>query len=572
MMAGFWRQITIFANGMKTLPAIILLFLILAGCTSRSDRRTARELDRIDAMMDVHPDSALEALRALPVDSTTTSPSLRARHGLLLSRAYYKNFIELTSDSILSPALSFYAPNSDDAALGEALFYYGRILENQCSPDRALHAYLEAEKAFLKVNDHCMLGKTYQQISGIFYNLFFEKESFEYGLKALDEFEIYGDSAYIGYADYNLGNVSCFSDRYEDAIRYSTKALDIAARIGDRKLYFYPIPVLARSNMALGDRERAYGMIKKMDAVSLSSLNDVEKLALIEICNSMGDRAMADSLYGTIQSTAVGPLDYLVSEGRYREAYETLSALTDSMNNIICEMSRQNLTSVINDFNKDEMHQAVREKNITRRNALLTVAVSTIVLILVILLYRKAVLLSEERRRNMEIQEEKSQLIIRSLTHELKESEIARLAAKKDLENAGSLQTGFLKSSYRHLDSLCKSFNEADSKKSASASVYEDVKSLIDGFRPGGRNISPLEDDINALTGEAVSRLRDECTNLSEDDYHLMLLSIAGFSPFSIALFVGTKPNTVYGRKFRLKEKLAKFHSRAANEILSLLK
>ena len=97
---------------MKRLIFVLLLTIsvLFPGCRPQSvnPRRVAAVLDDVETYINERPDSALAVLRAL--DSTAVrGRALRARVSLLHSMALDKNYIDLKTDSILAPAVSWYS-------------------------------------------------------------------------------------------------------------------------------------------------------------------------------------------------------------------------------------------------------------------------------------------------------------------------------------------------------------------------------------------------------------------------------------------------------------------------------
>ena len=108
---------------MKTIP--ILLALFVCGCSSSLDR----QLDQIDLMMNDHPAEALSSLDS--IDHTKIrSPRLRARYALLHSIALDKNYIDLKSDSVISPAVQWYSRHGNPYDKARTYYYKGRVEYN----------------------------------------------------------------------------------------------------------------------------------------------------------------------------------------------------------------------------------------------------------------------------------------------------------------------------------------------------------------------------------------------------------------------------------------------------------
>lgn len=106
---------------------IVVLALCAGSCMHDSD--AGRVLDRAEAHLEMHPDSAFVALDSLDRRELNT-PELRARHALLYSIALEKCGICMTSDSIISIAVDYYSDKGDDLMAANALQWRSRILEH----------------------------------------------------------------------------------------------------------------------------------------------------------------------------------------------------------------------------------------------------------------------------------------------------------------------------------------------------------------------------------------------------------------------------------------------------------
>ena len=89
--------------------------------------------------MNEYPDSALTILKSI-VQTDLQSEEHRARYALLYSQALDKNYIDLTSDSLINIAVDYYK-NRDDVKAKFLSYYY-----NVYNLTQATLAYMEAEQ------------------------------------------------------------------------------------------------------------------------------------------------------------------------------------------------------------------------------------------------------------------------------------------------------------------------------------------------------------------------------------------------------------------------------------------
>ena len=88
------------------ITAAVLTCCALMSCVD--DSAVVTELDWAETVMEAHPDSALALLDTLDRNRLRTRGA-KARHALLYSQALDKNWIDLSTDSIIKPAVRYYA-------------------------------------------------------------------------------------------------------------------------------------------------------------------------------------------------------------------------------------------------------------------------------------------------------------------------------------------------------------------------------------------------------------------------------------------------------------------------------
>ncbi|MBR1869705.1 MAG: hypothetical protein IJ799_06560 [Bacteroidales bacterium] len=124
-------------------------------------------LDEIAGYVEDRPDSALAVLRAFP---PSRSPEVRARHAVLHSMALDKNRIDLTTDSIIAPAVSYYARHGSADDKLKTWYYRARIAENAGDPEGAMAWLARAEGITDRCTDRAALGRYYTEKAWLYGN------------------------------------------------------------------------------------------------------------------------------------------------------------------------------------------------------------------------------------------------------------------------------------------------------------------------------------------------------------------------------------------------------------------
>lgn len=174
----------------KTLSYLIffcLVITLLPGCAIRQD--FGKRLDSIESYIDERPDSALAALDTLRSEKIRGRKD-KAKFSLLYSMALDKTDCELTTDSIIAPAVDWYSRHGSPDERLKAYYYQGRIYENAGDFESAMESFLKAEKYAGQVKDCSAAGRLFFAKGRIYFSLFDienalsnMKESGKYSLK-----------------------------------------------------------------------------------------------------------------------------------------------------------------------------------------------------------------------------------------------------------------------------------------------------------------------------------------------------------------------------------------------------
>ena len=127
---------------MKNLVYIIIGVALLMACSGQHEQRA--KLDRIDSLMNDHPDSALTMLDSLKAEKANWSKSLRMRYDMLHLKAENKAFVPLTSDSIAKNLVNYYDAWGNANEQMMAHYLLGCVYRDKGDSPRAIDAYQNA--------------------------------------------------------------------------------------------------------------------------------------------------------------------------------------------------------------------------------------------------------------------------------------------------------------------------------------------------------------------------------------------------------------------------------------------
>ena len=138
--------------------------LALSGCT---ESETARSLNRAEAVMEEHPDSALAILGAIPSADVNSSAD-RALHALLLTQAQIKNGHIVDNDSLINIAVRHYSDRDDSPRLMKSLFYKAQVEYNRGDMTAAIVPAIRARELATEFDDSYWRAKAAELISDIY--------------------------------------------------------------------------------------------------------------------------------------------------------------------------------------------------------------------------------------------------------------------------------------------------------------------------------------------------------------------------------------------------------------------
>ena len=179
----------------------VLLCLMATAC----QERPAIDFDRVEALMDPHPDSALALLDTLHAEPQHYTAKDRARYYLLLTEAKDKCFLTHTTDTLIRFSAEYYEQHNDRHHYAKALYLQGRIYEDWRENEQSVACWVKALDYGKDSEDHYLLYRiayrlatlyAYHGIADRAMDLY--KETLRYAVKTQDSGLIALGHAYIG--------------------------------------------------------------------------------------------------------------------------------------------------------------------------------------------------------------------------------------------------------------------------------------------------------------------------------------------------------------------------------------
>ena len=168
----------------------VLVLCVALSCSD--DTAVMAELDRAEAVMEEYPDSALALLDSLDRSRLTTREA-KARHSLLYSQALDKNYIDLSTDSIINPAVKYYSRHGSPDDRLKTQYYLGCIFRNAGDRERAMEHFVEAERYVDRATDWQAVGRLYSAKRTIYADIYDFEKSYRDALLSAEYYGKAGD-------------------------------------------------------------------------------------------------------------------------------------------------------------------------------------------------------------------------------------------------------------------------------------------------------------------------------------------------------------------------------------------
>ena len=213
---------------------VIIIAISLFGCSESS--KVNDIFSKAEQLMDVQPDSALLLLQGVNTDELSTKEG-KARHALLLSQAYDKNYIDLTNDSLINVAVEFYKGKDKYKRYDMLAHYYkARVLYNGGAYTKSIISATEAERVAKEIEDHFYLGLIYRSMSETYNMAYNSVEELRYIKLAHEYFKRAGRKQHELYSLLSIGTAYVGNREIDNAVDIYKKFLENNSKDADNRL------------------------------------------------------------------------------------------------------------------------------------------------------------------------------------------------------------------------------------------------------------------------------------------------------------------------------------------------
>ena len=532
-------------NIKSILPIIAAVILAAIMAVSCGHRPTRDALERADALIDEHEDSALAVLQA--IDTTRLSGRRdHALYGLLMTQALVKLHRPVTSDSLIAPAARYFAASSDRHHAMRALYYHGVVKYDNEQYPAAMVQFFRARDIATDLNNHFWAGLACRGISDTYNRSYNKAEELLYAEKEYKHFIESGRALYIRYAALDLARAQCSYENYDQSRAILKNLIDTAVSANDDYLLYSATQVMALSFFAEDRHEDALRLYKSVCAMPDASADDSLYLALSYI--GVGDLRSADNIVAVTKAdddnlNKYYTYKYCLRTNQWREAIKAREQF-DSVGELTYKYrARQTLQSVV----ADDLIRVKNEIKSNLRNAKNNTYALSIGAILVIIALTRWYFRQLRRHRQ---QTEEKVILAERLEEELLRSDAAYQSSQNKMKQ-------LLSSNYSMIEQLCRVVAETSMTKSYNQKVASIVTQLIKDLKVDGEKKQELIDSANALYNNIYDDFITDIPNIKPIDYNIFLHSIHGFSTIEIMFLINEeKATTIYSRRRNLKNRI----------------
>ncbi len=218
-------------QGTFLLGVFICMFYCCHGPENPETGKSIQAMNRAEQLMPTAPDSALALLHTIN-ENCLPNPGERARFSLLHSILLDKNCIDLTTDSVIRPAMEYYSRNGEREERAKMYYYLGRIYENAKRTKDAVKAFIQAEK-LAGEEDNYFKGLIYGSMGRLYKSQDSSEEALKMFTQASDVFRRIGHKRNLSYSLRQEGDILNDLGKKELSNQKLYEALDISKQLGD---------------------------------------------------------------------------------------------------------------------------------------------------------------------------------------------------------------------------------------------------------------------------------------------------------------------------------------------------
>lgn len=563
---------------MKNIFILLTLLLSLSGCGD--DKASIQLIDRAEALLPTHPDSATLLLDSIPMPDDLSEAQL-ARWCMLYGEASDATSGKMAYVFQLKRARSWFQKHGTADEQARIGLFLGRSYVEDNEYENAMNAYLAALDIALKAAAYNQAGYICSYMADLYRFKDMPELAREKYQEAADYFLKEENKKSYAFALRDVGFTYAWEDSADSALAYLKQAEAVLTILNDT-LAFHSI-YNGLGNVygmldELGLAEKYYLKSIRLD----SSDNAPNYLALADVFTNKEDMEKARfylnqaSVPTTNENTPTGVLyQYYLIAKKENNISEALSYLEKYQEVADSVTLLQNKVDIIN-AEKRYNHLKVKNENMqlkANKQFFQLVSISLIAVCL-LLFYIYQLIMTRKNRKIEEQQEAISRRDIRlqniSLILQQKEKELKEQAALL-VENEELLsfhdsledQKHAYKEKQEEIDALRHELLQLKKAKLLSSAIAKKLIDLSLNVIPGATKSPVTEEDwnlladkINEIYPQFTVKLETQIPQITTAYLTLSFLSLLDLKAAQIAVLLHINPDSVNSNRFRLRQKL----------------
>ncbi len=552
-----------------------LAFFVLSACANRN---LDEIMSRAEEAMNDYPEQALEKLDSINRESLVTRKQ-KARYALLYSMALDKNYIDIASDSIIAPAVRYYANHGTADNKVKTLYYYARIQYNSADYNAAILSLTRTLHLSGQVDDIRMLALIHN-LFAVTYNVSY---MFDDSMKHIDKAYQYalecGDMKLADIILFRKAQIYVNIREYSEAEHLFVQIIEnnlVSSETLSMVLCDYALSVILRENcdfnLAVQLYERALDF-----APSFYDFNHWG--AYSYALNQTGNINKANTLFAQLNghddttNSVYNAWKYRVcrDNGDYESAYYMIAEVLHYQDSVFREQFQNTAAQAQRDFWILKTHEMDKDRHqlLIISSLIIILLVLTIILTYIVYKRRMGHLIRERESlfglaESVQTQLNMAEEQINSLRVNIDEKE----NVLKVLRHNHILM---YKSQFKTLGSLCETVIRADSFKNSHKIVYDKVKEMLSEINGDNSGHLLFEKRINDSLNNIMIHFRGDFPNYGESDYRFVSYIIVGFDATIVSMILGMpSQDAVYMKKSRIKKQIQKSDSEYKSQYLDM--
>lgn len=564
--------------------AVVAIIVFVSSCASKEAKRI---MDTADAVMWTRPDSALAVLESIDTLSLKTRAQ-RARYSLLYTMALARNHRDIPDLRIIKPAASYYERHGSNDDRMKMYFYLGTAQYDTGDPESAIASYLRAKEYSFHSDNLVFKGIISSSISDVYLwnnnnseSILYCKEACDYFAQAKDSFRLWNTTGLLA---------NRYSNIRDWAKADSLYSIFFSQPIRDTSIYARQLLNLAWNNIFKpgSDPHESIDLFRKATGEfgGTPSLSDYCVYAYAS--EIIGDYDTANDLIRQLEnvdssSTILKIWKYRISKHRadYKTALTYLEQSLNDQNSEVLETVGQSVALAQSDYYENKSLLLDKDRRLQRQVKWMIFLIAVMMVASGLGIYSKRKKIWQRQVEEMSfINDEVSQRLneallsekehLRSIdslasANELAEKNIQTLseklssAAEKEQVLMG-LRAKYVQANkrrYAQLNVLCRQYLESpNASRNGKDKIYAEVKKILAILdEPNQKELeSMLDDNLDGI----MTKLRAAIPDTTEKDFRFISFLVLGFDTKTISRMMDYNVNTVYTKRYIIKEKISK--------------